>query len=289
MEKILILVSNKTNYSLLTKELSSKYTILDEKNDIKDLNFDLIIIDGVELKKRQKELLEIKKKVFPLFLPVILLTTKDDLSLAEKTLYEIVDDLIRIPIEKIELKAKLYILLRTRLYTLILEQETVTDPLTGAYNKRFFYEILENSFEDFKRYGKKFSIIFIDIDNFKKINDNYGHMTGDLVLKTLVMIIKKTLRKNDLVFRFGGEEFVVLLPETDTENAIAIAERVREEIAKEQIEIKQNQTLSITVSCGVAAINKDMVNPKDLIEIADNALYKAKKEGKNRVCYLLSL
>ncbi|WP_028840667.1 MULTISPECIES: GGDEF domain-containing protein [Thermodesulfobacterium] len=289
MEKILILVSNKTNYSLLTKELSSKYTILDEKNDIKDLNFDLIIIDGVELKKRQKELLEIKKKVFPLFLPVILLTTKDDLSLAEKTLYEIVDDLIRIPIEKIELKAKLYILLRTRLYTLILEQETVTDPLTGAYNKRFFYEILENSFEDFKRYGKKFSIIFIDIDNFKKINDNYGHMTGDLVLKTLVMIIKKTLRKNDLVFRFGGEEFVVLLPETDTENAIAIAERVREEIAKEQIEIKQNQTLSITVSCGVAAINKDMVNPKDLIEIADNALYKAKKEGKNRVCYLSSL
>lgn len=289
MEKILILVSNKTNYSLLTKELSSKYTILDEKNDIKDLNFDLIIIDGVELKKRQKELLEIKKKVFPLFLPVILLTTKDDLSLAEKTLYEIVDDLIRIPIEKIELKAKLYILLRTRLYTLILEQETVTDPLTGAYNKRFFYEILENSFEDFKRYGKKFSIIFIDIDNFKKINDHYGHITGDLVLKTLVMSIKKTLRKNDLVFRFGGEEFVVLLPETDAEQAIEIAKRIREAVAKEQIEINPNQTLSITISCGVAAINKDIVTPQDLIEIADNAMYQAKKEGKNRVCCLSNL
>ncbi|WP_022856033.1 GGDEF domain-containing protein [Thermodesulfobacterium thermophilum] len=289
MEKILILVSNKTNYALLVKELSSKYTIINEKNDIKNLNFDLIIIDGVELKKRQKELLEIKKKVFPLFLPVILLTTKDDLSLAEKTLYEIVDDLIRIPIEKIELKAKLYILLRTRLYTLILEQETVKDPLTGAYNKRFFYKMLENSFEDFKRYEKKFSIIFIDIDNFKKINDQYGHITGDLVLKTLVMIIKKNLRKNDLVFRFGGEEFVVLLAETDAQQAIEIAERIREAVAKEQIEINPNQTLSITISCGVAAINKDIVTPQDLIEIADNAMYKAKKEGKNRVCCLSNL
>ncbi|ODA43903.1 GGDEF domain protein [Thermodesulfovibrio sp. N1] len=283
MDRILILVSNKKNYALLKQELQKKYIIVKNESDIQTLNFDLIIIDGVELKKRQTEITEFKNKNFPLFLPVILLTTKEDLSIAEKFLYEVVDDLIRIPIEKLELRVRMNILLRMRFYTLVLSQETVIDPLTDIYNKKFFYEMAQKEFDYFKRYGRKFSLLFIDIDDFKKINDRYGHLSGDMVLQEIAKRLQKAVRKNDMVFRFGGEEFVVLLHGANSERAISIAERIRQEVANEEIKIYEDNKISITISCGVATVNESIKDVQELVDRADIAMYKAKQSGKNRV------
>jgi two-component system cell cycle response regulator len=216
-------------------------------------------------------------------LPVILLTTKEDLSIAEKFLYEIVDDLILIPIEKIELRVRMDILLRMRFYTLVLSKETVVDPLTGVYNKKFFYEMAQKEFEYFKRYGRKFSLVFIDIDDFKKINDKYGHLSGDMVLQEIAKILQKSVRKNDMVFRFGGEEFIVLLHGATSEKALSIAERIRREVANEEIKIYGDSKISVTISCGVAIVNESIKDVQELVERADIAMYKAKQSGKNRV------
>ncbi|MDI6713411.1 MAG: GGDEF domain-containing protein [Thermodesulfovibrio sp.] len=283
MDRILILVSNKKNYALLKQELQKKYIIVKNESDIQTLNFDLIIIDGVELKKRQTEITEFKNKNFPLFLPVILLTTKEDLSIAEKFLYEVVDDLIRIPIEKLELRVRMNILLRMRFYTLVLSRETVIDPLTDIYNKKFFYEMAQKEFDYFKRYGRKFSLLFIDIDDFKKINDRYGHLSGDMVLQEIAKRLQKAVRKNDMVFRFGGEEFVVLLHGANSERAISIAERIRQEVANEEIKIYEDNKISITISCGVVTVNESIKDVQELVDRADIAMYKAKQSGKNRV------
>lgn len=215
MDKILILVSNKNNEQLLKKELSKQYSILTPDKDLKETEIDLIIIDGIELKQRQSEIIGMKNKSFPLFLPVVLLTTKEDLKLAEKFLYETVDELIRLPIEKLELRVRLDILLRARYFTYMLAQETVIDPLTGVYNRKYFYEIANKELAHFQRYGRKFSIVFFDIDDFKGINDRYGHLSGDIVLQSLANKLKSLLRKSDYVCRFGGEEFVIVLHSTD--------------------------------------------------------------------------
>lgn len=284
MYRILILVSNKNNQILLEKELSKKYGVVLPNKNLKELEFDLIIIDGVELKKRQEEIRELKNKNFPLFLPVILITTKEDLSIAEKFLYETIDELVIIPIEKIELRARIDILLRARSYTYMLAQETILDPLTGAYNKKYFYDTAQKELEHFHRYGRKFSIVFIDIDDFKMINSKYGHLAGDIVLKTLAEKLKNSIRKSDSACRFGGEEFVLLLHGTNSEKALAIAERIRQEIAKEEIKTFDGKTISITISAGIATVTKTTKNINEMIDMADTAMYKAKHSGKNKVC-----
>ncbi|MCX7771274.1 MAG: diguanylate cyclase [Proteobacteria bacterium] len=284
MDNILILVSNKNNQILLKRELGKRYSIILPNRNLQELEFDLIIIDGFELKKRQNEIREIRNKSFPLFLPVILLTTRDDISLAEKFLYEIVDELIRIPIEKIELRVRLDILLRARFYTRMLAQETITDPLTGTYNKKFLYETAQREIAHFQRYGRKFSIIFIDIDDFKKINDKFGHLSGDMVLKTLTEKLKSCLRKSDFVCRFGGEEFVIFLHGADTEKALTIAERIRQEIENEKIKTYDGQYISTTVSMGIATVDETTKDIQELLDKADMAMYRAKTTGKNRVC-----
>lgn len=283
MDRILILVSNKNNQLLLEKELGKRYGIVLPNKNLKEHEFDLVIIDGVELKKRQDEIKELKNKNFPLFLPVILITTKDDLNLAERFLYETVDELLRVPIEKLELRVRLDILLRARYYTYMLAQETILDPLTGAYNKKYFYDTAQKELEHFHRYGRKFSIVFMDIDDFKKINDKYGHLTGDIVLKTLAQKLKSLLRKSDYVCRFGGEEFVLILHGADSEKAFAIAERIRQEIAKEEIKTYDGKTISITISAGISTVTDTTKNIQEMIDKADMAMYKAKQSGKNKV------
>jgi len=284
MYKILLLISNKNNQLLLEKELGKRYSIVLPVKPIKELEFDLIIIDGVELRKRQDEITELKIKSFPLFLPVLLVTTKQDISLAEKFLYETVDELLKIPIEKIELLARLDILLRVRFYTYLLAQETVLDPLTGAYNRRYLYEVGQKEIEKIQRYGRKFSLVFMDIDDFKAINDQYGHLSGDTVLKTLAQKLQVFIRKSDYVFRFGGEEFLIILHRADSKKALKIAERIRQEVAKEPIKTYDGKTIFITLSIGIATVNETIKDIHELINKADLAMYKAKQSGKNKVC-----
>ena len=157
------------------------------------------------------------------------------------------------------------------------------DGMTKLYIYRHFYTLLENEVRRCSRYKRNMSLIMMDIDNFKRINDTYGHLTGDTILKTLAVTLQETVRKIDIPARYGGEEFVVILPETDKKDAIVIAERIRQNIAKIVVKVNETQTLSPTVSMGVAQYTTDAQEAKELINCADTALYHSKHNGKNVV------
>jgi len=158
-----------------------------------------------------------------------------------------------------------------------LEVETITDKLTGLYNRLYFNEIYEYFIERYKRNKHTFSMLIIDIDDFKKINDNYGHTTGDEVLIKIGTILKENIRKTDFAFRYGGEEFVIIYPDTEIKKAYEVSKRILQEIPKKVlINLKP-----ITISGGIGEYKGE--NPKEFFEKVDKALYKAKKSGKNKI------
>ena len=159
------------------------------------------------------------------------------------------------------------------------EKMAVTDKLTELYNRHKFYEIVQQEIARSKRNGKPFSNIIFDIDHFKKINDRYGHDVGDEVLRTIAKLVKENIRKSDALFRWGGEEFVILLPETDSEGAFKLAEKIRHIVEQYHFD----QVGLVTISLGVSQF--DLQNDTDIDQVikrADNALYRSKEEGRNR-------
>ena len=159
--------------------------------------------------------------------------------------------------------------------------ETMTDPLTGVLNRRRFTELSLLEAGRARRHGFPFAVLMLDIDHFKRVNDRYGHPVGDQVIKALADLCSRSLRDNDLVARFGGEEFVLTLPQTDLEGAAIVAERVRR--AVEQLEIATELgPLKFTISIGIS-ISRSAVPFDQVIETADQALYRAKQGGRNRV------
>lgn len=162
-----------------------------------------------------------------------------------------------------------------------LQKLATTDPLTGIANRRHLLSLGEREFQR-TRYNNPFSVLIIDIDHFKLINDNYGHNVGDKAIKIMADITVNALRKVDIFGRFGGEEFVVFLPETKADEALVVAERIREAIATTPIYV-DDQTIHITVSIGVTTYNSSEISLDGLLMQADQALYEAKKQGRNQV------
>jgi len=163
---------------------------------------------------------------------------------------------------------------------------SVTDGLTGLYNSRYFYKFLDLEISRTKRYGSSFSLMLFDIDNFKRLNDTYGHQAGDEVLQELARIFKSVSRETDIVVRYGGEEFVIILPNTAEEEAIALANRILQAVQETKIKINPKEKVSITVSGGVASFPQNASSAKGLLNAADNAMYAAKSAGKNTiVCF----
>lgn len=158
----------------------------------------------------------------------------------------------------------------------------ITDPLTGPYNRRGLFEMGQREIERYRRFGRPLSIIILDIDHFKEINDSFGHAIGDQVLRGLAYCIRQHIREVDSLGRYGGEEFVILLPETPREAAAQAAERLRLQIASSPIQTT-NGVLTITVSLGVAQFNEKTADLDALIDRADAAMYAAKQSGRNRV------
>ena len=157
---------------------------------------------------------------------------------------------------------------------------SLTDGLTGLYNRRHFDNTVEREFLRSKRYGGDLTLAIIDIDYFKKINDTYGHLCGDYVLKEVAYLIQDNFRKTDIVFRYGGEEFVIILTETSTKGAEISLERLRGAIEKYSFRF-ENQKINVTISIGAASNEPENVN--QVIVNADKALYKAKSSGRNTV------
>ena len=162
----------------------------------------------------------------------------------------------------------------------------ITDFLTGLFNHRYFQQIFNQELGRSRRYKKIMSLVILDIDNFKAFNDRFGHAVGDRILVSIGDIISKSLRKIDYAFRYGGEEFVIILPETSLENAILTADRLREKIELEASQsVPEAQNSNITVSAGVACYPEDGTNREELFSLMDSYLYKAKSQGKNIVCH----
>lgn len=159
----------------------------------------------------------------------------------------------------------------------------IKDGLTGIANRRFFIEELDREISRANRYNLAFSLLMIDIDHFKKINDAYGHPAGDAVLKTLAGMLKSKIRQIDLAARYGGEEFAVLLPQTSIEGAMVVGERIRKAVAGSSFTINEEKRINVTVSIGISSTSWNVRTAEELIEAADKALYSAKEAGRNRV------
>jgi diguanylate cyclase (GGDEF)-like protein len=157
-----------------------------------------------------------------------------------------------------------------------------TDPLTEAFNRRHFEQLAEQEFARVHRYGGVFSVMIFDVDNFKSINDTYGHLAGDHVLSSLTAICQHESRVTDVFARYGGEEFIFLLPASDQPHALAFAERIRQVLAETSIKHSEYD-LHLSVSIGVSTYRPGMSSLDSLLTEADAALYQAKRDGKNRI------
>ena len=228
-------------------------------------------------------------------IPIIMLTAKGSTIDKVTGLKAGADDYLAKPYNEIELNARIYASLRTKalqdelkkknreLEEVLTQLKTlsITDPLTEIFNRRHFWSILEKEFARYVRFKTPIACLMIDADHFKNINDEYGHHVGDIVLKEIAKIIKNCLRKVDTAARWGGEEFIVLLPETDKEHALNAASRILSEISDHTFTGIQRK---ITVSIGIASLPGPAIDtPERLIEVSDDALYAAKANGRNRV------
>ena len=163
-----------------------------------------------------------------------------------------------------------------------LNQISRTDPLTGINNRRHWTEQLDARLAQFKRYGNVCSLIMFDIDHFKRVNDNYGHVAGDQVIQMVATTAQSCIRELDCLGRYGGEEFGLLLPETDTKGALILAERIREKISAQAVSTDSNTDIQVTISLGIAELSEQVTTEESWLEFADQALYKSKENGRNR-------
>lgn len=225
-------------------------------------------------------------------IPIILVADEHDRQQIVKALDLGVNDFIMRPIERHELAARVKTQIRRQRYTVELRESlnstmamAVIDELTGLYNRRYFERHLAMVLNKAEEQDRDMALMLLDIDYFKPVNDTYGHDVGDAVLKEFATRLQRNIRGVDLACRFGGEEFVVVMPDTDMRQAQGVAERVRSAVADEGFAIGTGMSLNITVSVGLALNGQAGDTPESVIKRADVALYRAKRAGRNRVVY----
>jgi len=164
-----------------------------------------------------------------------------------------------------------------------IEELTIMDDVTGLYNSRYLHRILEQEVIRAQRYNEHFSLVFIDLDHFKLVNDTYGHLIGSKLLKEVADVIKKTLRESDLATRYGGDEFVLILPETTKENAYKVTKRLRENINNTNFISSDGINVKITASYGIATYPVDATDRLELLKLADQAMYRVKETTRDGI------
>lgn len=225
-------------------------------------------------------------------LPIILIAEDDDKPRVVRGLDLGVNDFIMRPVERNELLARVRTQIRRQRYASELRQSVtntlalaVTDELTGLYNRRYFDRHLSLMLEKAQEQARDMAVMLIDMDYFKSVNDTHGHDIGDSVLREFADRLRRNIRGVDLACRFGGEEFVVLMPDTDWRQAQGVAERVRQAVAERVFATGNSRPLTLTVSVGLALNESETDTPEVMLKRADVALYRAKREGRNRVVF----
>jgi diguanylate cyclase (GGDEF)-like protein len=242
-------------------------------------------IDGYEISRRIKG-----DDTLP-FIPIILVTARDSTQDKVAGLDAGADDYLTKPINFPELEARVRSMLRIKRLQDELEEKnrelerlSISDGLTGLYNHRHIHGLLHEEYERANRSHDPLTVAMFDLDRFKSVNDNYGHQAGDRVLQQFADILRNTARDIDRIGRYGGEEFMVILPETALREGAIFVERVRREVSRYAFVIGRDEPLYMTVSAGVATYPHPMVgSPETLVRLADEALYAAKAGGRNRI------
>ena len=257
-----------------------------------DGNYDLLIIslglenfDGLRLCSQLRSLDRTRN------VPILAITEPDNSARMLRGLEIGVNDFLMRPIDKNELLARARTQVRKRRYTERLRDNVqisiemaITDALTGLFNRRYMENHLGTLVEQAVARGKPLAVLALDIDHFKSINDTHGHDAGDDVLRDFAMRIKRSIRGIDLASRCGGEEFIIVMPETDMAVAASVAERLRRRIASEPFAISEGtRVIPVTLSIGIASLRGRDDTPASLLKRADQALYRAKRDGRNRV------
>jgi len=300
-KNILVVDDTEINIDILVELLSDNYDVLvaldgqSALDIIRDAKIDLILLDIMMPNMSGYEVCKIlKKNEVTKNIPVIFITAKVDEDSIEKA-YSIGGiDYVTKPFKPKELLArvKTQLDLQKLIQDLKESQDELkllasTDSMTKLYNRRYFSTISEHILELAKRDNISTSLIMLDIDKFKNINDTYGHKVGDDVIISLAQKLKEWTRKSDIICRFGGEEFVILLPETNIDGALVISEKIRQIVEDEVINLEFGRELKFTVSIGVSEVkNEEDVNIEASIQRADEALYEAKQSGRNKVCVI---
>jgi two-component system, cell cycle response regulator len=246
-------------------------------------------VDGLRLAAQLKNVERLRH------VPIIVLVDEEEQHLMLKGLELGINDYLSVPVELNEMEARLKTQIRRKKYQDALRSNyqqsvsmAITDSLTGLYNRHFLDAHLNNMVNSSINNKKSFSMMMLDMDHFKSVNDTYGHDVGDEILKNLAKRIVDSIRSSDLAARIGGEEFMVLLPETNLADAYILADRMRAKIGTTPFPVShQIGELTKTISIGIAELNLSGDNAAAMIKRADNALYEAKNTGRNKVCPIL--
>jgi diguanylate cyclase (GGDEF)-like protein len=297
--RILVVDDNQDNVEIISTRLSFRgYDVAAAANGLQALEevraqppdlilLDLMLpdIDGYEISRR------IKGDPRLPFIPIILVTARDSTQDKVAGLDAGADDYLTKPINFPELEARVRSMLRIKRLqdeleekNRALEQLSVSDGLTGLFNHRHIHGLLHDEFERALRSGHPLTVAMFDFDHFKSVNDTYGHPVGDRVLLQMADILRRTAREIDRIGRYGGEEFMVILPETGIEDGAIFVERVRREVARHPFDVGRDKPIHMTLSAGVATFPHELVADKEtLVRLADEALYAAKAAGRDRI------
>ncbi|MCF8477849.1 MAG: PleD family two-component system response regulator [Pseudolabrys sp.] len=296
--RILIVDDRKSSYERIAGTLSAEHAV-DVQPDpnealfrIAEGDYEMVIVslgmadfDGLRLCSQLRQLERTRN------MPILAVAEADNNARLVRGLEIGVNDYLIRPIDKNEMLARVRTQIKKKRYTERLRDNVqasiemaITDALTSLYNRRYMETHLAALTEQAAQRGKPIALLILDIDFFKSINDTYGHDAGDDVLREFSMRIRKSIRNIDLACRYGGEEFVIVMPETDMAVAGMVAERIRRRIATEPFPVQQGtKNLEVTISIGIAALNGADDSAAAMLKRADTALYRAKRDGRNRV------
>ncbi|MCE1235765.1 MAG: PleD family two-component system response regulator [Hyphomicrobiales bacterium] len=295
--RILVVDDRRSSFERIQTALAERHDVVVETDAQQALfrvaedEFDLVIVnlalsnfDALRLVSQMRALERTR------MLPILLVTEQEDRQRLLRGLDLGVNDYLVRPIDRQELGARVATQIRRKRYADRLREtvrETmeaaVTDGLTGLHNRRFMATHMEQALEQAHRHGRDLAVLIADMDHFKSVNDGYGHDAGDAVLRELAERIRGSIRGADLACRYGGEEFVVIMPDTDLDAAGVVAERIRARVAADPFTLPDGRPLPRTISIGIGARESGDDTCETILKRADNGLYVAKEQGRNRV------
>lgn len=296
--RILIVDDRRASYDRLANMLSAEHTVDIEPDPNGALfrsaegDYELMIVslglenfDGLRLCSQLRSLDRTRS------LPILAVCETDEGAKLMRGLEIGINDYLMRPIDKNEMLARVRTQIKKKRYTERLRdnvqlsiEAAITDGLTGLHNRRYMESHLSTLVEQAAARAKPLAVLVLDIDYFKSINDTYGHDAGDDVLREFAIRVRKSIRGIDLACRYGGEEFVIVMPETDMAVATTVAERLRRRIALDPFPVEQGKrSIEVTISIGIAALENADDNAANILKRADQALYRAKRDGRNRV------